>query len=267
MNNIYQLFFAESLAAGIDSISVNGRPLQPAPVEAGNLWQRFIYVITRHEYGGHPPVNSLLLSRYARLQDGEGVILTGADIAGVVDRVVAQLGNADESHLVNAISDLDYPLVEGLLAAGITPGKASLAALVAVYQSYKVSQTRPRSEVLGRLLRSGAVDPCARVEGKNLLHHLCAGTASTAELRLLIEGGGHRAISDQNQDGDTPLLCYCRRRRDVLPPNRPGLDLLVESGADVNASNRGVTAYTLLVRAGCQQLVERVLEYGAEPVH
>ena len=37
--------------------------------------------------------------------------------------------------------------------------------------------------------------------------------------------------------------------------------------ANPNASNRGVTAYTLLVREGCQQLVERVLDYGAEPVH
>ena len=269
---------------GVECVSVNGRRMEPVPVAAGNLWQRFTLNILSHEYGErrYHPVNHLLLGRYLPggrqvpinslppvfdLTYGSAMELTSADLTGTVEQVRAHLAAADESHLVDAIAGLDYALIDALLKFGVTPGQGSLRALIAAYRSYTASQSRPRREVLRVLLHAGT-DPCSTVDGKPLLHHLCAGAAPAQDIQVLLEAGAWQTINNRDNNGDTPLLHYCRRGVE-FPPAMAGLSLLLDAGADPNASNHGQTSYKLL-QGGPEKykcLAERLLEYGAEQFH
>ena len=94
---------------GVECVSVNGRRMEPVPVAAGNLWQRFTLNILSHEYGErrYHPVNHLLLGRYLPggrqvpinslppvfdLTYGSAMELTSADLTGTVEQVRATPG-------------------------------------------------------------------------------------------------------------------------------------------------------------------------------
>ena len=262
--NVYQLC---GIVDGADRVSANGRILDPVPASAGNLWQRFTLMVMMVEYGAdrrRHPCSYLLFSRY--LPAPPEIVLTSNHLAKVADEIEAQLKVADESHLVNAITDLDYPLAEGLLGVGgVIPGHKSIRALVSAYGSFKPALSRPRRELL-RVLLQGGLDACTRVGGKSLLHHLCASEAPAQDIQEVLQHFDLDNINGRDHCGDTPLLCYCRRRDD-FPPAIAGLVLLLDAGADPNLANRGETACRLLLRdgqPGYKRLVEQLLEYGAE---
>ena len=249
-------------------MSVNDRILDPVPASAGNLWQRFTLIVMCHEYGAdrrRHPFNYLLFSRYVAAL--VALDLTSDDLTRITNKIEKQLKASDEAHLVNAITALDYPLAEGLLAAGVMPGQKSIRAIVSTYGDYKPARSRPRRDLL-LLLLQGGLDAYARVDGKWLLHHLCAGSAPAQDIEELLHCYDPDDINGRDHNGDTPLLCYCRRHCD-FPPTITGLDLLLDAGADPCISNQGVTARQLLQRNGSperhKRLVERLLEHGAEP--
>ena len=262
--NVYQLC---GIVDGTDRVSANGRMLDPVPASAGNLWQRFTLMVMMVEYGAdrrRHPCSYLLFSRY--MPAPPEIELTSDNLARVADEIEAKLKVADELHLVNAITDLDYPLAEGLLSVGgVIPGHKSIRALVSAYESFKPASSRPRRELL-RVLLQGGLDVFARVGGKTLLHHLCAGGAPAQDIRELLQYYDLDNINVRDHYGDTPLLCYCRRRGD-FPPAIAGLVLLLDAGADPDLANRGETACRLLLRdgqPGYKRLVEQLLEYGAD---
>ena len=271
--NVYHIM----LTPGLNQMAVNGRPLMPAPAARGNPWQRYALTLMNEEFGSHHPVSYLLLGRYlpaglpAQVRamptdfQGQGrrvMELTSADIDRAAASVFARLSSADETHLVGAISRLDFPLVEGLLAAGVVQSRKTTTSLLANYAQSGTATSGSRRETLRVLLRGG-LDPCAYIEGRSLLHHLCAGAAPVQDVSLLLEVGAHKLINnrDGEGEGDTPLLSYCRRGPDS-PPCITGLTLLLDHGADPNLAYRGETAYTML--RDSETLAEMLLVYGAE---
>ena len=264
------------LSPKLNQISANGRRLVPAPAKRGNPWQRFALTLMSEEFGERQhPVNYLLLGRYlpaGRMVQANALPpvfrgrsnvmeLTSADIHHAVASILARLSNADVTHLVDAITRLDYPLVEGLLAAGVVPSRITTTALLANYaQSGAAATSGSRRETLRVMLRCG-LDPCASVDGRSLLHHLCAGASPVQDVSLLLDAGAHELINHRDGGGDTPLLGYCRRGPDS-PPGITGLTLLLDHGADPNLAYRGETASTLL--RDNETLAEMLLVYGAE---
>ena len=122
---------------GMDYVTVNSRLLDPVPAEAGNLGQRFALNVLSHEYGHNVrqhPFCHLLVSRYIlagrsvaidtliRLDRAyehiirdNAVEITSAILAGAVSEIETRQAAADESHLKEAITKLDYVLADALL--------------------------------------------------------------------------------------------------------------------------------------------------------
>ena len=243
----------------------------PAPAGAGNLWQRYALILLQYEFREtRPPVNYLLLARYlpagrpipadslpplfeplfVRDHDGNNnevedppvLEITSDDLAAAVARVEvceSQMAAVDDAFLLDTITGPDYRLAGSLTDSGVKTGEKTLSVLADAYQSYIPEKSLCRREMLRTLLRSG-LNLGTVVAGKTLLHHLCSGTAPAHDIRLLLDAGAHVAINMRDEDGETPLLGYCRRRRPPRP-NRKGLSLLLDHGADPEISNRGET--------------------------
>ena len=263
-------------AEGREQVSANGRRLMPAPAGAGNLWQRYALILLQYEFRViRPPVNYLLLARYlpagrpipsdslpplfeplfVRDHDGNNnevedppvLEITSDDLAAAVARVEvceSQMAAVDDAFLLDTITGPDYRLAGALLNAGVKAGRETLSVLIDAYERYIPEQSPCRREMLRTLLRGG-LNPGTVVAGKTLLNHLCSGTSPAQDIRLLLDAGAHEAINMRDEDGETPLLGYCRRQH-APRPNRKGLSLLLDHGADPAISNRGETAYTLL---------------------
>ena len=262
MNNIYHFW---GTSDGVEMVGVNGDRLEPAPPETGNIWQRYALILLRHEYGQHLPVSPHLLARYLpagrpiqsdslppiypqpRHVKTNVLMLTSKDLVTAVARakgVESNLAADDDRYLTELIPGPDYRLAGALMDSGLKPGLKSLAAIVDAYICYNPEISRCRREMLRTLLRGG-LDLCADTGGKTLLHHLCAGTAPAQDIGLVLDAGAHEIINWKDETGDTPLLSYCRRQHGPRP-NRAGLSLLLDHGADPNIENNGgETAYTL----------------------
>ena len=107
----------------------------------------------------------------------------------------------------------------------------------------------------------GGLDPCSETGGKTLLHHLCAGSAPAQDIRLLLDTGANDVVNCRDEAGDTPLHSYCRRKH-APRPNRTGLKLLLDHGADPHIENNWETPYTLLLSAN--DPLAGLLDCGAE---
>ena len=273
--NVYHLM----LTPGLTHIAANGRRLVPAPAKGGNPWQRFALTLMSEEFGeGRHPVNYLLLGRHLaagrpvppnalppvfRGHDCRSAMeLTSTDIDRAVAGILARLSGADETDLVDAITRLDYPLVEGLLAAGVVQSRKTTTALLTNYtQSGAAGTSGSRRDTLQIMLRCG-LDTCTSVDGRSLLHHICSGPAPAQDIGVILDDAGTcEIINQRDAGGDTPLLSYCRRQGAQFP-NRAGLTCLLDAGADPNISNGGETAYMLLRAGGNSTLAERLLDYG-----
>ena len=128
-----------------------------------------------------------------------------------------------------------------LLDAGVEPDAAGISRLIVFYR-----------EILRRFIDAGHIDlagVAASDTGETWLHLVCAGSAPSKDLELLLEQGANTIINHCNVAGDTPLHCYIQRKYlfDILRPCKIGLTLLLDYGADPSLPDgNGNTAADIL---------------------
>jgi ankyrin repeat protein len=73
-------------------------------------------------------------------------------------------------------------------------------------------------------------------------------------------------VNARDGDGQTALIYSCRQRKNATPDNSIALFLL-NNGADVNlrSTKKGFTALMIAAEAGNVELVQKLLEKGADP--
>lgn len=177
--------------------------------------------------------------------------------------------------LWNACLNGSSAMVESLLAAGADANTALLSGETSVMTAARTGAAR----VVEQLLASGA-DPDARASRGQTALMWAAAQSHLDAVRALVAGGAdvharseswsqvmaippHSDPSNQQDvphGGNTPLL-FAARVGDL-----PSARLLVAAGADLDATDaRGVTATVLAAHLGIFDLVEFLLEEGADP--
>ncbi|MCR4623430.1 MAG: ankyrin repeat domain-containing protein [Alphaproteobacteria bacterium] len=112
------------------------------------------------------------------------------------------------------------------------------------------------AEIAELLIKHGANVNAESEDGRTPLFF--AENVKTAE--LLIEHGAD--IYWKNRNGDTALLSVLKNER-IQIEKYYLVKRLLKSGADVNASNRGITALHLAAQEGYVEIAELLIKYGA----
>lgn len=154
--------------------------------------------------------------------------------------------NNNNEIVLSPVSNFDR--VCELLDAGVEPEAAGIARLIVFYREVVELRAVPgafwrRREILRRFIDAGHIDlagVAASDTGETWLHLVCAGSAPSKDLELLLEQGANTIINHCNVAGDTPLHCAMQ----TWPPTRRTtrieiVTLLLNTGAgtDIHARN------------------------------
>mmetsp|Transcript_22552 Transcript_22552/g.28798 ORF Transcript_22552/g.28798 Transcript_22552/m.28798 type:complete len:969 (-) Transcript_22552:18-2924(-) len=211
------------------------------------------------------PISGLIISRLCRMENEHKTVL---ELWAPVAYVSKLSGNYKRSSLHRAISINDFKAIKGLLrdAKKTTNGNENEQDHNGWTPLHCAASAEDKIPVCKVLIEAGASVNIANNDGNTPLHYLARCSVSNEDMKqvqleilqlMILNGGDVNAVNDL---GETPLHASCFLG-DVNIAT-----VLLEAYADPNSiTKEGESALHYAVQARHPDLVELLLEYGANP--